>query len=359
MRNLRNLRNLRSNLLSWRRLRLFVIALVAAGLPLLSGAFALPVAAHGLDSAPRTWSVTVGAQTPSGRIAGMIFTPDHLWVKQGDTIVWSAGSQEIHTVAFGAPPADTDDETAEGALPPVINAFEEFEEAALPPAGGHTFTGSGFYNSGVMTSVPAASGFPTAARQYALQIEAAPGTYFFYCLVHGPQMAQLVTVLPHDAAYPFSQGQYNAQAATERAQVFAAGSRAFARTVGLVSGNTVYAGSAVDTGMADVMRFVRSNTVVKVGSWVTFTNLTGDPHTITIGDENAIPGGGLLPYGNLADIEPGQNYSSGIIGHAFGEAFGVNLPNTASFYFGHVGVYHFYCVFHDYEGMVGTITVVS
>ncbi|HKT38317.1 MAG TPA: hypothetical protein VJR48_08085 [Ktedonobacterales bacterium] len=34
-----------------------------------------------------------------------------------------------------------------------------------------------------------------------------------------------------------------------------------------------------------------------------------DPQTVTIGDEDAILGGGLLPYGNLADIEPGMNYS--------------------------------------------------
>ncbi len=345
------------NPLSWQRLRMFAIALVAAVLPLVGGTFVL-VSAHGLDNAPRTWYVTVGAQTPSGTVSGMIFTPSHIWVKQGDTIVWTVGSQEIHTVAFGAPPADTDDETAEPPLPPVINAFEEFEEAVLPPAGGHTFTGSGFYNSGVMTTVPAASGFPTAVQHYSLQIDAAPGTYVFYCLVHGPMMSQLVTVIPNGEAYPYTQSQYNAQAAKERAQVYAEGFRAYGKTEGIVSRNTVYAGSAVDTGMADVMRFVRTNTVVKVGSWVTFKNLTGDPHTITIGDENAIPGGGLLPYGNVSDIEPGMNYSSGIIGHAFGEVFGLNLPSTASFHFGHVGVYHFYCIFHDYEGMVGTITVV-
>lgn len=346
------------NLLSWRHLRMFAIALVAVGLSLVSGAFTLPVSAHGLDNAPRTWYVTVGAQTPGGTVSGMIFTPNHIWVKQGDTIVWTAGSQEIHTVAFGTPPADTDNETAEPPLPPVINAFEEFEEAALPPAGSHTFTGSGFYNSGVMTTVPAASGFPAAVQHYSLQIEAAPGTYFFYCLVHGPMMSQLVTVIPNGDAYPYTQSQYNAQAATERAKVYAEGFRAYGTTESIVSRNTVYVGSAVDAGMADVMRFVRTNTVVKAGTWVRFTNLTGDPHTVTIGDENAIPGGGLLPYGNLADIEPGMNYSSGIIGHAFGQVFGLNLPSTTPFYFGHVGVYHYYCIFHDYEGMVGTITVV-
>lgn len=119
----------------------------------------------------------------------------------------------------GAPPADTDNEAAESPLPPVINTFEEFEEMALPPASGHTFTGSGFYNSGVMTNVPAASGFPTAVQHYSLQIEAAPGTYFFYCLVHGSMMSQLVTVISSGQAYPYSQGQYNAHAATERASI--------------------------------------------------------------------------------------------------------------------------------------------
>ena len=344
--------------LSWLRLRMFGVALVVAGLPMMAGVLAAPVSAHGQNSAPRTWHVTVGAQTPTGSIAGMIFTPSHIFVKQGDTIVWNAGAQEIHTVTFGAPPPDSDDESKEPPLPPIINAFEEFEEAVIPPAGSHIFNGADYYNSGIMTTVPAASGFPTAVMQYSLQIEAAPGDYVFYCLVHGPMMSQTVTVIPNDAAYPFSQGQYNAQAATERARVYAEGFRAFAKTEGLVGRNTVYAGAAVDTGMADVMRFVRSNTVVKAGSWVTFTNLTGDPHTITIGDESAIPGGGLLPFGDFADIEPGMNYSSGVIGSAFGAAFGLNLPNSVSYHFGHPGVYHFFCIFHDYEGMVGTITVV-
>ena len=343
---------------SRRRFRMFAIALVAAALSLVVGPFAPPVSAHALDNAPRTWHVTVGVQTPTGTISGMIFTPSHIWVKSGDTIVWTAGSQEIHTVSFGTPPADTDDESAEPPLPPIINAFEEFEEAVLPPAGGHTFTGSGYYNSGLMTTVPAASGFPTALTHYSLKIEAAPGTYFFYCVVHGPMMSQLVTVIPNGQAYPYTQSRYDAQAATERAKIYAEGFRAYGATESLVSRNTVYVGAAVDTGMADVMRFVRGNTVVRAGSWVTFKNLTADPHTVTIGDEDAIPGGGLLPYGNFADIEPGMNYSSGIFGHAFGEAFGLNLPNAASFYFGHVGVYHFYCISNDYEGMVGTITVV-
>lgn len=92
------------------------------------------------------------------------------------------------------------------------------------------------------------------------------------------------------------------------ARVYAEGFRAYSQTVSAVSRNTVYAGSAVDAGMADKMCFVRGNTVVKAGSWVTFKNLAADRHTITIGDERAIPGGGLLPYGNLADIEPGRNY---------------------------------------------------
>lgn len=346
------------NLLSWLRPRMVVIALVAAGLPMVAGTFAAPVSAHGDNSGPRAWHVTVGVQTPTGTISGMIFTPSHLWVKRGDTIVWTVGSQEIHTVTFGAPPPDTDDEASEPPLPPILNAFEEFEEAVVPPAGGHTFTGSGYYNSGLMTTVPAASGFPSAVRHYSLKIEAAPGDYFFYCLVHGPMMSQLVTVIPNGQAYPFTQAQYDAQGATARAKVFAGGFRARAKTEGIVSRNTVYAGAAVDTGMADVMRFVRGNTVVKAGSWVTFKNLTVDPHTITIGDDTAMPGGGLLPVGDLADIEPGVSYSSGIFGSAFDQAFGISLPDSISFHFGHPGMYHFFCALHDYEGMVGTITVV-
>lgn len=297
----------------------------------------------------RTWHVTVGVQTANGAISGMIFTPSQIFVKRGDTIVWNVGAKEIHTVTFGAPPTDTDDEGGEGIPDPLDNAFEELIEQFSTPAGGASFDGVSYYNSGIMTTVPEASGFPQAIGRYTLTINAPVGNYMFYCLVHGPMMSQVVHVIPSDQAYPFTQAQYNSQAAQQRGHVFAQGWRAYAKTVSSLARNTVSVGSSVDSGQADVMRFLHTNTTIKAGQSVTFINTTADPHTVTIGAEQ-----GILGYGDLNNVRRGDNVSSGVFGAAF---TGFGLPTSVTFRFTQPGVYHFFCVFHDYMGMVGTITV--
>lgn len=340
----------------WHRCRLLVIPLVAVALQLVVGTATPTAFAAEQQSGPHTWNVTVGVQTPNGAISGMIFTPNHIWVKQGDTVKWTVDAQEIHTVSFGEPPPPSG---GGGNLPPIVNVFQQLLPLFATPAGGSTFTGAGFYNSGLMTTVPTAAGFPDAQQTYSLTINAPVGDYMFYCLVHGPMMSQMVTVIPDTQPYPFTQQQYDVQAAQQRAKVIAQGWGAYGSTQGLTHGDTVYAGSAVESGQADVMRFMHSNTVVKVGDEVTFTNLTGDPHTVTIGSEEAIPFGGLVESGNLQDVHLGDNVSSGVFGHLFGEAAGVDLPDSVSFRFAEPGIYHFFCIFHDYQGMVGTITVVG
>jgi plastocyanin len=326
---------------------MLVIALATGALLLLASVSAPAAFAAGQTITHRTWNVTVGVQTSNGAISGMAFTPSAIFVKAGDTIIWTVGSKEIHTVTYGAPPADSDNEAAEGITNPILNAFEETEEQFEAPAGGHSFTGAGYYNSGVMTMLPTASGFPKAIHHYALTINAPVGKYTFYCLVHGPMMSQIVHVIPSSRPYPFSQAQYNAQAATQRAHIFAEGRRAYDQTLDKLARNTVSVGASMDAGQADVMRFIRQNTTVKVNSLVTFTNVTMDPHTVTIGVEQ-----GILPYGDRNNVRLGQNVSSGVFGAIFGN-------HSVTFRFTQPGVYHYICVFHDYEGMVGTITVVG
>ena len=345
-----------------RRYQDTVVKLVAGALPLavlialLAGALPLVGAStpSALAAGHRTWNVTVGVQTSNGTFSGMVFTPRTIFVKRGDTIVWTVGAKEIHTVAFGKPPADTDNEAGEGITNPLENAVEELIERFATPAGGHSFNGTSFYNSGVMTTVPAASGFPQAIQRYWLTINAPVGTYTFYCLVHGPMMSQVVHVIPSSQAYPFTQQQYNEQAAQQRAHVFAQGREQWQQTAEGLPSNTVYAGPKVAIGQADVMRFIRTNTTIKVNSTVTFINVSMDPHTVTIGSVPAKAGGGLLPFGNVKDIDLDDNVSSGLIGAAF--SF-LGVPSSVTFRFTQPGVYHFYCIFHDYEGMTGTITV--
>ncbi|HEY7982514.1 MAG TPA: plastocyanin/azurin family copper-binding protein [Ktedonobacterales bacterium] len=327
-----------------RRGQMLAIALVVGALAL--GISAPSRAAAAAATTHHTWHVTVGVQTSGGSISGMIFTPSDIFVHRGDTVVWTVGAKEIHTVAFGNPPADTDNEAGEGITSPIDNAFEELIEQFAAPAGGASFDGVSYHNSGIMTTVPAASGFPQAIQQYSLQINAPVGTYNFYCLVHGPMMSQNVHVIADSQAYPFNQEQYNDQAEHQRDHVFAQGRRAIDQTEDHLASHTVSVGSSVDSGQADIMRFIHTNTTIEVGESVTFNNTTFGPHTVTIGKEQGTFG----QYGNLNSVHLGDNVSSGVFGMAFGHP-------SVTFRFMQPGVYHYYCMLHDYEGMVGTITV--
>src|SRR5262249_55945614 len=193
--------------------------------------------------------------------------------------------------------------------------------------------------------VPAAAGFPLAIQHYSLTITAPVGNYTFYCLVHGPIMSQVVHVIPSAQPYPFTQAQYNAQAAQQRAHVLAQGWQAYAQTQSSLAPHTVSVGQSVDAGQADVMRFLHTNTSIKVNSTVTFINTTMDPHTVTIGAEEALPGGGVLPFGDWNNVRQGENVSSGLFGAAFTS---VGLPTSVTFRFTQPGVYPYFCIFHDF-----------
>jgi plastocyanin len=306
---------------------MLAIALVAAALAL--GVSAPSGSAHA-SAGNQTWHVTVGAESANGVIAGMIFTPDTIFIHRGDTVMWTVGSMEPHTVSFGPPPPITPD---------------NFFQVVGTPAGGNSFTGVGYYNSGIMSTVPEEFAPAPVFQQYSLAIEAPVGNYTFYCLIHGSTMSQVVHVIPDDQASPFTQANYDSQAAQQRAHVIAAGWNAWGQTHANLPDNTVSVGQSVDSGAADIMRFIRPNTSIKVGETVTFVNTTFAPHTVTIGTEL-----GPFPYGDLNNVHLGSNVNTGIFGKAFGQA-------SAMLRFTQPGVYHYYCELHDFMGMVGTITV--
>jgi len=122
--------------------------------------------------------------------ASQSFLPGNLTVKRGDTITWTnADAFEPHTVTFvgpGATPPDFVVPKPNPNGPPTLY----IPAATVAPAGGDTFTGQGVVNSGLLFG---------AGTSYALKIDAPPGTYTFYCVIHGsPQggMRGTVTVTP-------------------------------------------------------------------------------------------------------------------------------------------------------------------
>lgn len=115
----------------------------------------------------------------AGGASALLFLPRAMTVRRGDVVMWMvADPLEIHTVTFAL----------DGPSPPFFEVRPGPAGAAGPPllvipanvagpAGGPTFTGRGYFNSGIIGP----------GNGYALTIDAPPGTYEYVCLIHvGP-----------------------------------------------------------------------------------------------------------------------------------------------------------------------------
>jgi plastocyanin len=298
--------------------------------------------------AATTWHVNVGAQTPDAGVQANGFFDNNITVDVGDKVTWTEAVGEIHTVTFlsGAP---------EPPLFFIIGNQLIPNGQAFGPAGGPTYAGSGFVNSGL---------FAVPGQTFSLTFTA-PGTYSYLCLVHAG-MTGTVKVNPAGTAYPASQSDYDRQVLPEQAQLLGQGrsllgqGQAAAAQAGPTS-VTVGIGELVPgVGSLAVLRFVPDQRLVHVGQTVSWTDLDPQtPHTVTFGTEP--PGGPFGAYAPSSNVSgghatlssPTQSVNSGFI--AEDPAFKVS--NTFSATFTAPGTYSYFCALHDDLGMRGTIVV--
>jgi plastocyanin len=110
----------------------------------------------------------------------MQFLNGDITVRRGDTVVWAmADPFEEHTVTFtsGATPPAVAEPRPQPAGPPALVVPAD----VAGPAGGDTYTGEGYVNSGILG--PGAT--------FALRFDAPPGTYEYLCLLHREMKAQI------------------------------------------------------------------------------------------------------------------------------------------------------------------------
>ena len=258
----------------------------------------------------------------------MHFLPGKITIDQGDTIVWTVKSGEIHTVTF----------LAEGQSYPGFDP--NGDPMQLFPQGSSMYDGVSYYNSGIMTTLPEASGFGFATQHYQLTF-ATTGDYTYYCLVH-PGMVGEVVVHPKGTPYPHTQDWYNRQNGIERDTFFAQGQWLANQAEHTTNNHLVYVG--VGNMDVDYMRFIHRTVTIKVGQSVSFSNQSMGPHTVTFGTElDNI----FAPYGDPTRYDGSYPLNSGLL---FGPA-----PFTVTFV--KPGVYPFFCALHDYLGMKGTVIV--
>lgn len=126
------------------------------------------------QSGPATvWELAAGAN--DGLIEAMMFMPETLTIKPGDTVRWTNYSTvEPHTVTFAggadAPELVIPEPVGDG--PPKL----VYNPAVLAPTAGKVWDGTGVANSGALV----AGGQPS----WELTV-ATPGEYVYYCAYHG------------------------------------------------------------------------------------------------------------------------------------------------------------------------------
>jgi plastocyanin len=250
--------------------------------------------------------------------------------------------------------------------------------AAAFPAGGSTYDGTGYFNSGL--SGP-------SAPPYVLTFTA-PGTYEYLCLFHPVPMKGTVTVQEQGAAYPHDQAAYDQMGAEQAARLLDEGRaliaqhEAAATPAPAADGTTVWEVAAgVGGERVEADRFLPGELTISVGDTVRWTNRSQHlPHTVTFlggeeppelllvePQEGGPPKLALNPV--VAEPAGGPTYdgdgftNSGYLGRELPE-FYEEFPRNPTYEltFSTPGQYRYYCVIHaggpdDSHGMTGTIIV--
>jgi plastocyanin len=322
--------------------RLVARLMVGAAIASLAVGAIVPVAVAA--NGPVAWNAGVGTSASDQAVQVNAYLPREITVDAGDSITWNLRSGEFHTVTFlsGTPQPPF---VAFGPNGPVPNL------QAILPAGGPTYDGTGYHNSGLLV----------LGQHYTLGFTT-PGTYSFLCLIHAG-MNGTVHVQPAGAAYPKTQAQYDTESLVSGNRLTASGRTLEARTLAASrSAGTgqaaVGTGAAIDGGSLAVMRYLPSRIVIHAGQSVEWTNRDPEtPHTITFGQEPLggpfaafAPSGAAIP-GHATLTSPDEAANSGFVGA------GLPFGNTFTATFAAPGTYHFICALHDDLGMKGTVVV--
>jgi plastocyanin len=342
---------------------------------LFSAAFAQVQNSETAQTSPMTWTVLVGGEAaispqeygPSGAWQFMRFYPENITINVGDQIVWKLNGSEPHTVTFPVP-----GEKPPGLIIPENNTSQRllFNPLAILPMGGSTYNGTTLTGSGQLDVQP---NFP---REYNLTFTEA-GDFEYFCAFHS-MMKGIVTVQPAGTSYPKTQEQID----LETGGLLAADMEAALKAT-LQLGNVSARLGPNDTtiheinlgygnGSIALFRFFPIDLTINEGDTVEWTR--GDvetPHTVSFlsrGEEpeyvlvepqqRGPPKFVLNPVVQMpagGKVYNGTGYfNSGVI---WGTMLPLPGPQNYSLTFDTPGNYKYICIFHDYMGMNGQISV--
>ena len=309
------------------------------------------------------WTASVGAQSQDKGKQALAFLSNELWIHVGDSVRWTAATDELHTVSFLK---------IGQARPPLFTAGNSGSFIGCPTVPNVTPDGSNFDGSSCVTSAVLSIG-----QTYSVHFPTA-GNYKLVCLVH-LRMTGAVHVLPGSQSLPHDQDFYNRQANRDAAELLSEASGLEGHgnseaqqsspdevTAGVASVTATGGGSTT----ASVMRFLGEKIVVRVGDTVEWTNRTPVVfHTVTFGTEpvNAFPPNPLAIPVDSDGVRhamigsPSDSVNSGVIGSPNQETVGA--PETPLDFtrfrvtFTAPGTFNYICALHDDLGMKGTVVV--
>lgn len=307
--------------------------------------------------AQQNWRAAVGAQSDDKAQQALAFLPTELWIHAGDTITWTAGADEIHTVTFLT----------------ATQIYPSFQ-VGCP---GFTPSDSSFDGSTCVSTPPLAKG-----QTFAVRFPKA-GNYKLVCLVHNT-MNGTIHVLDSTKRLPHDQDFYDDEAAAQRKALLEDGDHkremchhgeGFSAHV-LARGNHVIAGvgeissNPGGTQTSSVVRFLKDTIEIHAGETVEWNNFDPEePHTITFG---VVPANTFAPSSNVTLDADGtrhatissthENVHSGFIEATLTDSPGLLPQNPLDFTrfrvtFTEPGTYPYQCVLHDNLGMEGKVIV--
>jgi plastocyanin len=299
------------------------------------------------------WKAGLGAQSKDMGKQAVAFLPNELWIHEGDSITWTSGSGDIHTVSF-------------------LIAGQPYTDFTVG-CPGFSPSGASFDGSTCVSAPPLVAG-----QSFTVNFPK-PGNYSLVCMVH-THMTGVVHVLGASAALPHDQAFYDKEASNQQKSLLTdtdpqhdMNDMLSAHVLSSKNGVTAGIGEMTGTGAGfqslSVVRFLNGTIEIRAGATVEWTNLDpAMPHTITFGPDPANPG---PPSGAVtmdADgalhatlSSPGDTVSSGIIVAVPQNQVGVPQSPTGvtrfRVTFTEPGTYNYQCALHDNLGMLGKVIV--
>ena len=331
-------------------------------------------------SGPVSFHVDVGYEDLAQALEAEAFFPKTLTVDVGDSVVFTMRSHEFHTITFNAPQPAPDPMMPQPDQSVAANPVVFFSsppsmpgDPKAPVALNASFDGTGYVNSGALQKI--GDSFTVTFT--------APGTYEALCLLHPQAMKATIIVQAAGTARPMTDSDYRTASAVQVKDIQAKAAEVLAGVtvpapVTNADGSrsyTVYAGVGSTADGIDYMRFVGGEQLsIKVGDSVTFDvkkNTLGAPHTITwlasTDDPDLIipqpQAGGppkllinprvLMP----APLPPGPYDGNGYYNSGLLLAGVPMTPQAFTVIYTKPGTFKYQCIFHDDDGMKGTIVV--